>query len=405
MHDAIFSKTNNVLNTQLHHLKSIKLDNVFAVNVQHLHECNKKVNKLLHSKNNSVDDSTNTKFISISTSNFSSVYITANKITNTIVVSFRGTYSLKSSLSYSKLTSVAPFKICSKDQGVLLGVFKIVYEIFNTIIESINYLSSHFLNSSGPIIITTGHSLGGACSTIFSYLYYLNIKQRIVCITFGSPRVFNGALIIEYDRLITENKVFFMRYVTNGDPFAKLPPNLKNVSNKNTFFHPDDFNNQLDYTSITCKNGTRKITCNLKSKTKKRAINFKYHGVYLGISYKGAAENLTDLKKEIKRNQSGDTICRIIIGGDNHKLVATFYNLQELKYKDYANISQNAKVAQKIKKLIITDYTHHDIYMNEKQFLHILNNASEMNDANPLTTANYTSLLNINTAKKGHICF
>ncbi len=63
-------------------------------------------------------------------------------------------------------------------------------------------------------------------------------------------------------------------------------------------------------------------------------MNIKYHGVYLGISYKGSANNITDLNKEIKRNSNNDTICRIIIGGNNQNFktrISYFKNKQNKK--------------------------------------------------------------------------
>jgi hypothetical protein len=435
-YESIFSAKNKILYDQLKFINQASLSSIFNKPIQYLSSCNIEVNNIINSSNTLLTNSSNYQFISISTSNYSSVYIIADQTMNTIFVAFRGTYSFKSALSYSKLSTVKPHKICeSSNAGLLLGIFKIVNEIYHTIIQSIHFLSSSFLKNKKSKIITTGHSLGGACSTLFSYLFNINQKQKIICITFGSPRVFNAQMVYKFNQLVIERKIMFRRYITNGDPFTKLPPNFKYISQSLTFFHPDDLNKKLNYTAISCvnddvndinnnkktnnsnKNNSKKnrtmknnkllkIKCNLKSKTQKIRSNLKYHGNYLGISYKGAAQNLTNIKKEIKRNKDGDTICRIIIGGDNKKTRVGFFNLQEAKYLNYKNIDKKQKKREKIKKLFMTEYKHGDILMTKLQFSHILKNISliKASQKNPLSTTNYIQLLNIEPEEKIKIC-
>ena len=125
---------------------------------------------------------------------------------------------------------------------------------------------------------------------------------------------------------------------------------------------------------------SRKVLCNLKNKTKKRKINIKYHGMYLGISYKGAANNVTDLSKEIKRNSNNDTICRIIIGGNNQNFRAVFFNLNEAKIKKQGFLSSKI---DKIKKTFFqVDYKHQDIYINKKMFEKLIKSSTELDNKN-----------------------
>jgi hypothetical protein len=380
------------LNKQIINIKNENITNIFDLKIKDLISINNKINKINYSdtdKNINLS-SDHIQYICISTSNYSSVYIVANKLMNTIFVCFRGTYSIKSALSYLKLSSITPTKVCKENNdGYLIGVFKIISEIFYTIEESINYLSKHFLNSSSSIkIITTGHSLGGALASIFSYLW-VNHKPnlKIACITFGSPRTMNKDLIEKYNNLIHNKIILFKRYITNGDPFAKLPITSKTFSN--SYYFPDDYDNSLNYVAITCKtNKTHKILCNLKSKTKKRKISVKYHGEYLGVIFKGAAGNKRDLNKEIKRDLNRNTICRIIIGGNNKQFKSVFFNLNEAKLIPSNWITSKLK---KIKKTFFKiDYKHQDIYINTKMFEKLINNSIDLDyeNLNPLSSPN-----------------
>ena len=88
------------LRDQLHKIKEVDDKDIFEPIVNNIDIINKKINTITkkHLINKS-DDSSNVKYISISTSNYSSVYIVADKVTNTIFIAFRGTYSLKSDTS------------------------------------------------------------------------------------------------------------------------------------------------------------------------------------------------------------------------------------------------------------------------------------------------------------------
>ena len=370
------------LNKQIINVKHENIINIFDLKIKNMIKINKKINEINYDNTPNKLSSENVQYISISTSNYSSVYIVANKLINTIFVCFRGTYSVKSGLSYLKLSSISPKNICDdSDDGYLLGVFKIISEIFYTIEESINYLSTHFLKTKEIKIVTTGHSLGGGAASIFSYLWVKHkTNLKIVCITFGSPRVMNGNLIEKFNELILTKVILFKRYITNGDPFAKLPITSKKF--ENSYYFPDDYDESLSFVAITCNNikKSRKVLCNLKNKTKKRKINIKYHGVYLGISYKGAANNVTDLNKEIKRNSNNDTICRIIIGGNNQNFRAVFFNLNEAKIKKQGFFSSKI---DKIKKTFFqVDYKHQDIYINKKMFEKLIKSSTELDNEN-----------------------
>ena len=370
------------LNKQIINFKDENIIDIFDLKIKNMVKINDKINKINYNNEPNDLSSENIQYISISTSNYSSIFIVASKLMNTIFVCFRGTYSVKSGLSYLKLSSISPKNICNdSNDGYLLGVFKIIAEIFYTIEESINYLSTHFLKTSKFKIVTTGHSLGGGAASIFSYLWIKHKSDlKIACITFGSPRVMNGTLIEKFNKLILNKVILFKRYITNGDPFAKLPITSKKF--ENSYYFPDDYDESLNFVAITCNNikKSRKVLCNLKNKTKKHKINIKNHGMYLGITYKAAANNVTDLNKEIKRDSNNDTICRIIIGGNNQKIKAVFFNLNEAKMKKQGFISSKI---DKIKKTFFqVDYKHQDIYINKKMFEKLIKSSTDLDNDN-----------------------
>jgi hypothetical protein len=388
------------LRSQLHKIKEVDDKNIFEPIVNNIDTINKQINAITkkHLVHKS-DDSSNVKYVCISTSNYSSVYIIADKLTNTIFISFRGTYSIKSALAYLKFTSFVPYQICKKSpDGVLLGIFKIIGEIFYTIKESIQFLSSSFLKNKNYKLVSTGHSLGGGCSQIFSYfLVKQNPKIKITCVTFGGPRVFNKHLIEKFNNYIERNNIMFRRYVTNGDPIALLP--ITTNSGDDSYYHPDDKNDKFSYVAITCKNlkKTQKVICNIRSKTKKNKPSMKFHGMYLGVSYAGAGEDMTNLKKEIIRYR-GNTVCRIIFGGNNENSRAVFFLLDDIKTKSKSH-SIVDEVIKKIKKKITTDYKHQDIYMNTTIFNKLLKKSFVLDEDNMNPTL-FTELVEIEQDNK-----
>ena len=125
-------------------------------------------------------------YISISTSNYGGYYILVDsRMPNCIFVVFRGTYSAKSTGSYTKPSSIVPFNIgkdMSPEQlkkklkedegkmfGVLTGINKILDDVYHTIIESMMYLAKTYLEPKGSEsikVFTTGHSLGGGLCSV-----------------------------------------------------------------------------------------------------------------------------------------------------------------------------------------------------------------------------------------------
>lgn len=164
----------------------------------------------------------NLVFVSIATSNYGEVYVTGDKrMPNLVVITFRGTYSAKSAGAYSKPSSLTPiwsaslYELAKELNGknhetFIFGIYKILMEISHVLMDSIDYVAKQLNPTGGPgttQLLTTGHSLGNALSTIFAYVYvvhisslpkhkdlYPQLNENIACIGLGGPRVFGADL-------------------------------------------------------------------------------------------------------------------------------------------------------------------------------------------------------------------
>jgi len=412
----------------------------------------RKINKrLLHDtgarKYSTAISSENVMYISITTSNYSSVYIIADKIMNAIWVVFKGTDTPKNMSIYSKPSSLIPIILCEGERdGIIGGIFKILSEIINTIMNSIDYLHNNFLNSeSSTKIFTCGHSLGGALATIFAYLwiglknnkkspyYHKNSKNSVVnkicCITFGSPRVLNGYAINKFNKFIEKGYIFYRRIANEGDPCVNLP--ISSTFFDSGYFHPDEYNNinnknlvfycnpilekkilsekHIQYNNLHLCNHYKKTT---DIKTQFDSINIYAHSLYYYILYYNLL-NVTNYTGEIMRYDykmkkysefyGGDTMGRIIIAGGESKTRIGFYDLYEVEGRKINNgnnlvggIVVNTDKTDKTDKTdyyqMFIDYTKPNItiqdnYMTKKVFDYLLRKLTVYNDdknINPL---------------------
>ena len=150
-------------------------------------------------------------FIQIANSNYGGIYVFGDRrMPNLITVVFRGTYSVKSAGSYTKLSTITP-GIIGKEADIpeeyLTGIFKLISENIHSILYAMTYVSNQ-LGTQEKQILTTGHSLGGGLTTIFSYLWvahitsnkkyrggdYALLNPNICCISIASPRVLSKEL-------------------------------------------------------------------------------------------------------------------------------------------------------------------------------------------------------------------
>lgn len=201
------------------------------------------------------------KYISIATSNYGEIYVSCDtRVPNMINVLFRGTYSPKTLASYSKTTSLINYAVgknnAGSDETYLYGIFKLLSDVIHTLFNTIIYLANTHLipeidkpDANGKItdpnnnitLITTGHSLGGGLTTIFSYVWAEHIKNiykttkednksdpvyttmsrinsKIICISIAAPRVM-GVKLADYfceEHIMVD--VYFKRLTVTGDP-------------------------------------------------------------------------------------------------------------------------------------------------------------------------------------------
>ena len=98
---------------------------------------------------------------------------------------------------------------------------------------------------------------------------------------------------------------------------------------------------------------------------------------------------------------SHDTICRVIVGshasinltGGDRKVGGTtisFFNLQMIKTPEMGILE---KVSLKIKKTVVSDYVHSDVYMSTRVFADVVRNGTEMtSETDPLRATVYVAL-------------
>jgi hypothetical protein len=331
------------------------------------------------------------KYISIAWSNYGEVFVVANKnMPKTIFVIFRGTYSSQTFSLYTTPASITPFSTCNGDK-FLYGIFKVSTEMIHTIIESIRHLAVNFLGATvgdgNPIkIFSTGHSLGGAMCTIFSYLWmkikktepyndgeYKVLSDNIICVSLGAPRVFDTVVakkFCEFTRPIptpNENprmdlgrRILYLRITNRGDPVVSAPFKsmgmLKSTGavTSDGFQHPCS-DNEIDRQRVLEDCNAPLLTNNLDClnyTSRNRVPNMAAHMNYLGISYVTALNPIHFMKGtvfdteiyRVKYESKKSTVCRLIMGTNSSPFLykAIFFNvtLARLDQKNKKNIDE-----------------------------------------------------------------
>lgn len=315
------------------------------------------------------------KYISLAWSRYGEVYIIADtRMPDCIWLLFRGTYSNKTAASYTKLSSIIPISVCRPNDKYLLGIFEITVECIHSIISAMNYLASKYLNAGAKIYVT-GHSLGAAMGTIFTYLWQHVEKEcknlfsgPVCCLSYGAPRCFNKFVSNKFCNYVANGDIIYKRIVTRGDPVPALP--TKHIPGA-TYSHPCSGKNSIlskitlncgDTTNYNPFNMRPKYNNNLACKTKKQstylALNPIAHANYLNILYLKAIDPVAFLAgffrwstREIFPSANGSSICRLIIfNGSVYK--AGFYDLANVSH-NYKNITEDVYFNTKIINYII----------------------------------------------------
>lgn len=316
------------------------------------------------------------KYISIGWSNYGEIYVVADKrMPNTILLIFRGTYSAKTAALYSKPTSVVPLNVCKDSKGnsesFLYGIFKATSEMVHTIVETMRYLATDFLGATTPNsvkIFTTGHSLGGAMCSNFTYLWmgikktapynsapYNVLADNIVCVSLGSPRCMGSSVAKKFCNFAMQKKILFLRITTRGDPVPALPP-------KTGFQHPcshdskmrmeisEDCNATLIMRPKPNINYNANLDCQ-NYKTRAYIPNPISHTIYLDIMYTNAVDIPKFLKgigiaQEVSRGPDKSTICRLVMGQTN-KYKVIFFDVNKARVNpSNIDVIEDAKLAE-----------------------------------------------------------
>jgi len=336
----------------------------------------KKITDLQFIKNKDV------QIIEISDSNENKVFVIADKKLNSIFVLFRGTESVKATASWLNLFRDIPTKPCNTSNNKFLtGIFKLCIETIHTIYYSVCYLSNHFLKSklkNSIKIFTTGHSLGGGLTTIFSYLWLglkyenieniaSNISDKIVCVSLASPRVFNDFMVKnDFYNLLNKNKILYKRIVTKGDIFTTQPFFLTHPINDNSY----SYCNQTNFKGKKKINYNRKLECDSIIDSS-NSLSLLPHGNYMYISF----YKLLDLKKrEVLSSEYKDPVVRIFIGYTNNtnEYKITFFYLNDIRY----GMSRDSYKAKR--DIYLLDVSKkEDIHMNSQLFNYIIKNTQD----------------------------
>jgi hypothetical protein len=359
----------------------------------------------------------------IGTSNYSQCCVFADiRMPNIICVSFRGTYSPKSAGSYTQFSSLLPTQLTPDSKvKVLSGVYKIMIEMVHTILCAIDdlkeQLKPHTKNTNFKLIVT-GHSLGGALATLFTYVYMktttITKESQVTCVSLGAPRVFNPEGAREFCKMVVVDKLFtFKRVTTLNDPVPALPKiGYEHVCSDNDANREKinlDCLAQIDNSSSErCKldmrlsatpNYKRKLSCTNKKDRKKNKMGLTdspllkhvagYHVIYLGVLYMGAISlssfmALPFFKSSVEINRFpfekdattttkrmtgnlGDTACKLCFyDGNVYKTV--FFNLVHFR-------KQNGRY-------------YEDVYVTPENFKTIKDKASHIKPDTILPTDN-----------------
>jgi len=285
-------------------------------------------------------------YTSIGTSNYGEIYIVADlDIPNKLFVVFRGTYSAKTANAWSKPTSLIAWTVSEyngKKQSYLYGIFKLVEDTLNTVLQACLDLSQKaFPNATSAndvSVITCGHSLGGAMSTIFSYLWmsvkenqlanmppvnnsgkknpyisgdFIRLSKQIGCVSLGSPRVFSKDLSILFCDYVKEKYIVYKRVTTRGDPFTGQPYfgfyHACSTSEEMRKEISEDCTQTLMRVGYSGANYEGKLDCkNVKTRT--YAPDPFSHTTYLYVLFGQALDYRNTKKMFAEMNEFGDSL-------------------------------------------------------------------------------------------------
>lgn len=161
-----------------------------AVNISQATYCYENLNNW----NCSTCDSTNI-FETASLINGELVVYGYNKVLDSLFIGFRGSTNIDNWLTNIHFSMIHPF---NNEIGIEKGFYNLFLDINNDIYKNLDTLSNYYDSTN---LLITGHSLGGAISTLLAYdIVSKNKPYKITLITFGSPRVGNINFIKDFNK-------------------------------------------------------------------------------------------------------------------------------------------------------------------------------------------------------------
>ena len=168
-----------------------------------------------------IQNSANNTIFYVTTSADLNCYVCC--IDNKIFVCFRGTNSLHNILTDMKFVTQ---NICKeKKNSAFKGVVQLLLPILNVIFIVIGKIIDN--KPDIPNIFFVGHSLGGALAIIMGYYYCKKTNKHVTILSYGSPKILNKQLKEDFNQLLADEKITFVRFITKGDPITNIPPTLQ----------------------------------------------------------------------------------------------------------------------------------------------------------------------------------
>ena len=139
----------------------------------------------------------------------------SNKL-NIMIISFSGTEFISEWIDDFDFRQISPSSI-TIDENILVHVQH--YNLYNSFREELLFNIKNIVNNE-TLLISTGHSLGGSCASIFFLDVVLNnIVEKRVLYTFGAPRTGNNA----FSEVLNKEKTV-KRVANTSDLAVSVPP-------------------------------------------------------------------------------------------------------------------------------------------------------------------------------------
>ena len=254
-----------------------------------------------------VTDNDDLSFVYVRTDHDMNCFVVYHKPSKTLMVTFRGTSSIKSSIEDIKAITtyvITPTNIADDNkqnygnmhQGFLqqqIGSFHRIVYAMKMLVEKAHASGDPKPTKDNLKLFVFGHSLGGANTTVFSYFYqywkvqmskvlqapYLNVPLYVV--SWGQPRVGTKIFARDYFKLMVDpktmrpqsggqeasnGKIHFIRAKTDGDLIPEVPKTVNLLKKENAYFHVGEDVNISNQTPYQCNSRIDKVTQQLHYK-------------------------------------------------------------------------------------------------------------------------------------------